>query len=240
MSARPSQSEQNQLDKSKKLIYGTIENQDIQDIMAPEGYTSEEMQGGVLLHTKCEGFFSGKYVVRGAKSGASDEEDSAEAIVRGNYQSLKTTCLDNLQKPHWVTLRIIGETPSKEVDFQASAKTLYTNILLGEEIKAILKKKGYPEARLLAEQNTLLAYLGLGVKQAGAKGTSENYTKQKDAAFAELKNWCAKYTRKVRSALKGQPQLAEKLGITIHSGLTAAQIAGKKKAAATRAAKKKL
>lgn len=44
-------------------------------------------------------------------------------------------------------------------------------------------------------------------------GESEDATKQKDAAFAEMAKWIKKFDAAARHALKENPQLLEALGI---------------------------
>jgi hypothetical protein len=53
-----------------------------------------------------------------------------------------------------------------------------------------------------------------------------------------INNWVAQYLKNAKVALRGKPQLLEKIGVTARTSKTAAQRAALAKAAATRAAKK--
>ena len=67
---------------------------------------------------------------------------------------------------------------------------------------------------------------------------AQTAAQDQDAALAAMKEWVAQYLKIAKVALRGKKQLLEKIGVLARTSKTAAQKAGVKKAAETRAAKK--
>ncbi len=70
--------------------------------------------------------------------------------------------------------------------------------------------------------------------------TAQQATQEQEAALAKMNDWVAQYLKIAKVALRGKKQLLEKIGVIARTSKTAAQRAAPKKAAATRAAKKRM
>ena len=77
------------------------------------------------------------------------------------------------------------------------------------------------------------------VLEQEAAFAAQQATREQEAALSALNDWTAQYLKIARVALRDKKQLLEKLGVAARTTKTKAQRGAAKKAAATRAAKKK-
>ena len=114
-------------------------------------------------------------------------------------------------------LGIGGSQPDSYVNRMGMMKKFYAEISSNEELRTkIIRLKVAEEefgqaSSLIVETETARAdYLR-------EIGESEDMTKQKDTAFAELDDWMSEFYAVAKIALEDHPQLLEALGLSIRS-----------------------
>ena len=228
------------LDQAAVLINNTLDIPEILTLMTGYGYGVPRMLEGRNLLVQAAAVVKARSAAAGAQLDATRQTRKAEQAARDAYQSLAKVVRavfvrDRAQR---VTLGIDGPAPKTIPAFLAAAYTLFDNIAGNEAIKATLAGYGYDDLRLQHERAKIAVYDALHQANEAAKGSAQQATQEQDALVAELADWLAQFIKIARVALRGKPQLLEKLGILARSSKTPAQRAAPLKATATRKARK--
>jgi len=128
--------------------------------------------------------------------------------------------------------------PTAEADLIVAARTLFTVSPYTSAMLATLEDHGFDSAWFTAARAKIESVEAANVVQADAVGAYETAVEAQTAALDALTVWFACFVKIARVALKGNRQWLERLGIVARTFPTRAQVKGKAKAAATRAAKK--
>ncbi|MBI5216247.1 MAG: hypothetical protein HY960_10885 [Ignavibacteriae bacterium] len=239
MKTNASQSEQQQLAKAYVVLKNGSEDAELRPLLVNCGYTDERMGEGWELYNIAIASTATKKSVKAKQKEASKAEDFKQLEIHKKYMSLKKTSLAHLTPTDIEILGFNSAVPRTEATFLNAARIAYKNSLETDTIKTELAKWGYNGERLVAEQAEVEVYAALSSAQSSAVGTTQSQTKDKKTAFANLAKWITAFVKTAEAQLMyTHPQLLEKLGKKVLSGPTKAQRLGKKKAAATRAAKK--
>jgi hypothetical protein len=239
MSVIISKSEEAKLSKAFVALKNGSEDAELRPLLVNCGYTDERMQEGWTLYNTAIASTATKKSVKAQQKEASKSEDLKQLEIHKKYMSLKLTSQSHLTTTQLETLGFNLAVPRTEAAFLNAARLAYTNALGTDAIKTELAKWGYKDDRLIAEQAEVEVYAALSSAQSGAVGTTQSQTKDKKTAFAAMDKWISSFLKTAEAQLKDDhPQLLEKLGKKVLSGPTKNQLLGKKKAAATRAAKK--
>lgn len=234
MPPRPKQSTAEQLNAAQIAISNSLTDPQINSAVAQYGYPMAKLNAGKALYE------AALAAVNAQKSGQGDQRNStanvkaAEKAARDAYQAAAQVARAALSKEDQTTLGLTGKEPRDIAGFLQAAYTLFDNAAS----TGLLTDYGYDEARLAAERAKIAAFDTANQTQELAKGAAQQATQEQDAALAALNDWLAQYLKIAKVALRGKPQLLEKIGVTARSSKTAAQRAAPAKAAATRAAKK--
>jgi len=106
------------------------------------------------------------------------------------------------------------------------------------EIAAALVPFGYTEARITQLRTKLTGLQAALDAQGQARAAHQHAKDEQRQALRAMDRWMGTFVRVARVALADKAQLLEQLGIVAPTFPTAAQRAGRLKAAATRRAKK--
>ncbi len=223
-----------ELNAAQVAINNTLGDAEIKALVAGFGYTTTKLNKGKALYTAALEAVNATKGGRGGQKGATAALKAAKLAAHDAYQTLAQVARAGLSPADLETLGLTEKEPRGTARFIKAGYTLFDNALT---IKA-LAEFGYDTDRLAAERGKIEAYDQANQTQEAAKGTKQQATVEKDAALAEMNGWVAQYLKIAKVALRGKPQLLEKLGIAARTSKTAAQKAAPKKAAATRAAKK--
>lgn len=235
MANRPNQSIAQQLIAGQLTISNSIEDDEIQGLVAEFGYDSEKLNAGMALYIAAQAVVN----LQTAKSGAQQESTrmltQAEIAARDAYQSLAKVAraVFSKDKAQLTTLGLSGAMPKDIAGFLAAASTLFDNATSLPE----LANYGYDEEKIQAERSKIQALNTANQNQEMAKGAAQQATREQDAAMQALNDWAGQYRKIAKVALRGNKQLLEKIGIVARTSKTAAQRAAPAKASATRAAK---
>ena len=161
----------------------------------------------------------------------------AEEIFQDLAESART--LFRAKGPERTKLGLIGTMPTKTGAFLKAGRTLFENAQTDAGMAEKLADVGHDAASLADGKAKIEAHDKAHQAHKKATGATQQATQEKNQAVKALRQWLSRYLRIAKLALKGKPQLREKIGIVVRTGKTEAQAAAPKKAAATRAAKKK-
>lgn len=223
-----------ELNAAQVAINNTLGDAEIKALVADFGYTTAKLNKGKGLYTAALEAVNATKGGRGGQKGATAALKAAKFDAHDAYQSLAQVARASLSPEDLETLGLTDKEPRGTAKFIAAGYALFDNALT----VAALAEFGYAADRLAAERAKIEAYDQANQTQEAAKGTKQQTTAEKDVALADLNQWVAQYLKIAKVALRGKPQLLEKIGITARTSKTKAQLAAPKKAAATRAAKK--
>jgi len=96
-----------------------------------------------------------------------------------------------------------------------TGRLFYTSALSLPSVLTEFARYSVTQQDLEAGRNQLLEADSAKNRQFSASGDSQDLTEQKMIAFGKLWDWWMDYRRIVRMALRQQPQLMEKMGITV-------------------------
>jgi hypothetical protein len=233
MSNRPKQSIAQQLIAGQLTISNSIEDGEIQELVAEFGYSSEKLNAGMALYGAAQAAVN----LQTAKSGAQQESThsltQAEAAARDAYQALAKVARAVFSKAQLATLGLTGIVPKDIAGFLTAAYTLFNNAVSLPE----LANYGYNTEKIQGELQKIQNLDSANQNQEMAKGAAQQATREQDAALQALNDWAGQYRQIAKVALRGKKQLLEKIGIVARTSKTAAQRAAPAKASATRKAK---
>ncbi len=223
-----------ELNTAQLAINNSLGDPDIKTLVADFGYTTAKLNKGKGFYAAALAAVNASQGGRGGQKGATAALKAAKKDARDAYQALAQVARASLPAEDLETLGLTGNEPRGTAKFIAASYTLFDNALT---IPA-LAEFGYEADRLAAERARIEAYDQANQTQEAAKGTKQQFNAEKDEALAEMNQWVAQYLKIAKVALRGKPQLLEKIGLAARTSKTKAQQAAPKKAAATRAAKK--
>lgn len=203
---------------------------EIQSLVAAYGYPAERLAEGEALLSAAQRASEAKQAAEGAQQQATQEVLLAAGQARDAYQALAkvTRAVFKADKPLLTALGLGGPAPKDTAGFIAAAQTLFENAASAPR----LAEFGYDAARLADERTRVSAFDTANQRQEAAKGSAQQATRDQESALRSLDAWTAQYLKIARVALRGKPQLLEKIGIPARTSKTAAQRAAKKKPSA--------
>ncbi len=235
MATKPVTTQAEQLTYARKVITNGQKNPEIKAAMAGYGYTTAKYTHAKELLTTVEEGLNARADERGTQKVATADEGAAKVEAYATYQTVTQVAKRELTPAECTQLGIPGRQPRKITEFITTAYTVLDNLAA----TGLLADFGYTPEKIVEERAKIEAYEQADQAQSDAKGTKEQGTQDQAAVLKELNQWVGTYVTIAKKALRDKPQLLEKLGIKVRSSKTKAQREGPKKAAATRAAKKK-
>ncbi len=208
--------------------------------VAKFGYKSAELKNGVALVEAGRAAVERKAATLGDKKLATVRLAAAEQTARFAFQDLAQTARAAFarNRDKLVPLGLNQPMPRRRDHLVTMGKALFSNAAEDPGILAVLARFGYDDERLSQERAKIDALAAALARQAAANGATQQATVEKDGAMEALDLWMSAFIRIARVALRGEPQLLEKLGVFTRSGKSPAQRRAPGKAAATRRARK--
>lgn len=229
-----------QLNAAQTAVMNTLADEEIQTLVAGNGYTAEKMNEGKALYDKAQNSVNAQIAASGAQYQSTAQLKIAEANAQDAYQALAKVARAVFVRDsaRLAALGLTGTMPRTTAGFITAGYAVFDNALNVAEIKSALNAYGYDEAKLQSERAKIAAYDSANQAQESAKGTAQQSTRDQDDALAAMNDWLAQYIKIAKVALRDKQQLLEKIGVSARTTKTAAQRGASEKAAATRAAKK--
>ena len=227
-----------QLNSAQKLIETSQDTAAILAIMLKFGYTPADFTAAHTLYTKA---------VAANKKASADGSDAelATAMFHESMVTARDRYADFAKigraayKGNQAVLgllRLDKRRPKAVDNFIIAADQLYDTTKWSQPVKTKLGQRGVNDQWLSTARGEVEELKTARKLQTSLGGDAEVATQGQTDALEELVDWCQEYIDVTRVAFKKTPQTLEKLGIKVRNTKSKAQIAGRKKAATTRAA----
>lgn len=222
-----------QLSAASLAINNTIADKELGTLVAAYGYNAAKMDEGRQLYLAAAEAVKKQTFASGAQRQATQHAREAEQRARASYQGLaqvaRAVFIDH--RAALAMLGLVGATPANPIEFINAANTLFDNVLKSAEISATLAGYGYDEKRLAHERAVISAFEHACEAKVAAMGAAQQATRDQQAALTTQTRWLAQYLKIAKVALRGKPQLYEKLSSAVRASRAPAQRPTAKKAA---------
>lgn len=231
---------EDKLNAAKLAIQNTQGDDELQSLVGAYGYNAAAMQEGLALYTKALEAYGKQKALAGSQKDATARLKEFEAEAREAYQGLAQVARAVFKSDRAVlkSLNLEGNMPALASVFISRAYVLFDNAANLAEAKETLSRYGYNAQKLAEERAKIEDFDEASQAQEAAKGTAQQATRDQEAAIDAMIGWLMQYLRIAKVALRGKPELLEKLGVLARSVRTKAQRKASEKASATRALKK--
>ena len=235
MPTKPVSTIAQQLNAAQLAISNSLGDAEITAAVAQYGYTTAKLNEGKALYEAALAAVNATKTGKGEQKTATADLKAKQKEAQDAYQAAAQVARAALAPADLATLGLAGKVPRDTAGFIAAAYTLFDNAASS----GLLSGFGYDADKLTAERAKIAAFDAANQAQEAAKGSAQQATQDQEAALAKMNDWVAQYLKIAKVALRSKKQALEKIGVTARTTKTAAQRAAPKKAAATRAAKKK-
>lgn len=219
MSTKRSKSEAAVLEQYRVALENAKNQPTISRIMTEYSYTPEVIAEG-------ENLYSNTLLVYNQNKTEDDETSAAYAdfstkkeelviLYRAHRKRAKTAF-----RKDPVTLEqlaLSGSQPGAYIKWMEMVKKFYTTVSANEAFKNKLRLFKVTEEELAQGQALITAIEAARAEYLREVGESEDITKQKDTAFANLDDWMSDFYAVAEIAIEEQPQLLEALGKSVKS-----------------------
>jgi len=207
----------NILMRAELVTTGHNSDPDIQAAMLPFSYDSAAITALSQQLTDCRATIAATLQSRGEQKSRTEQLKADWDIAKNTTATFRTVCQELLKNEPGVLDGLgirKGAAPRTIAAFLLYADTLFANALSASAtVKAKLATRGYNDARLTSEKAKITALHTANQAQEQAKGKAQDLTPQQQKVLSDLDDEIMLYRKLARRALKGRPQLLEKLGI---------------------------
>ncbi|MFK8266677.1 hypothetical protein [Capnocytophaga cynodegmi] len=199
--------------------YGAIfenisKNELLKNELAEYGYDDQEIAKGKALYDNA----AQKLNLNKTESA---EEKMAYDTFSKKFEELKKTYTTDRKKAKIIfkdedtvlTVLVIKGVMSIRINgLLEDIDTFYKQLQAKEELRTPLKRLKITDEHIAGQLKALTEVRQAYLQYTNEKGESQQATKNKDAAFAELEKWVRGFYSIAKIALEDQPQLLESLG----------------------------
>lgn len=226
MSTKTKNSIAEQLKTADVRINNSISNEDVKVEVTKMGYGLEKLTEGKELLENAKLAVRDAVSLEGEAKNATENESKRRKEAEDAYQDFAKVCRARFQKDQSKLdmLGLTGKQPQSTAEFIKAGYTLFGNAIDIQEILIVVSENGYTAEKLAADKAKIEAYENANKEQVSAKGASETATFEQNKALKKLNEWVSEYTKIAKVALRNNPKLLDKLGISLGN-----QRKGKKK-----------
>jgi hypothetical protein len=201
--------------KAGLAINNSLQNAELQPMLAEYGYTSEKLAEGKTLLDKTVALmavhkkeYGEQYQTTGKLGEKSDE-------AYGPYMRfVKIARIAFAGEPGaWTALGLTGERKESYSGLLAQFNQFYTNLLHNQDWLAKMAGYGITTEKLIAGQTLVSAVEEAMNRQKTEMGEAQEATRLRDEAADALQEWYSDFIAIARIALEDKPQYLEMLGI---------------------------
>jgi hypothetical protein len=209
-----------QLSNAALAISNSLDDPEIKALLAPYGYNDEKLNEGQQLYDAASAAVSAQQDASGLQLTATRALLAAQQQAVIAYQDLAKMARAVISdRTVLARLGLNKQMPDSIGGFLAAAGTLFDNAPKLPE----LSKYSYDAAKLTAERAKITACFEANNNQETAKTVAKAATAAQDAAVSALNKWLAQYIKVARIAMRTQPTMLGRLGVTARTSPTAAQ-----------------
>ena len=226
------------LQAAQVAIFNSLADAELQAALSPYGYDLARLHEGEQLYNRAVAAVDAAALALAAKKTATMQVQALRTIAVANYQTLAQTVRVILSEPELaaVGLNIKGGMPRRAVNFEQAARLLFAGARQNVEISAKLAATGYGAEWLDRAAAQHEAWVAADIARLATIGERQRATVLQSEALRAVTGWVAAYIKIARIVLRDRPTLLEKIGVKVRTTRSAAQVAGRQKAAATRRA----
>lgn len=212
-------------------------------ILKDNGYTAAKINAGRTLYTAADAGVTAALNAAGDQQLSTQFVGKCEQAARGVFQDFSKTARAVFvkDKAALAKLGLNQPMPRKRADFVKAADVLFKTGNYTPEMTAALLELGWDSPEYSAARGKIAEYDAALNDQADAKSEAQKSSVAQKKALRTMDDWMAKFIKICRVVFKDeQAQFLESFNVTARTAPTKKQRAGRRKAAATRAAKKAL
>ncbi len=202
------------LEEAKVAIQNALHDASILAALTTYGYDEARLQEGQALYEDAARLYQEQIDTYGKQFASTQALEAERRAVYDEYALA-------LQIARRLFKEDAGAQQSLELDGRrvqttggqfAQMAVFYANLLKHPDWVAAMSRFGFDEARIQAELDRVNNLSALDQAQEDAKGEAQRSTEQRDAKFAELREWMALFRTVAEHALADDPQKLESLG----------------------------
>lgn len=219
MVTKKTKSELSELERYRVGLANAVAQPKISKNMALYGYTADKIAEGQQIFDHTMVVFNANKTEDDETSEASKQFKNELADIENNYRSdrRKARILFRDEPILLKRLGIVGNVPETYLNLMHTCKTFYTVALADSAISDRLAVLNTPLEHLSTMQNKLIQIENTRIIFLREMGESQEATKAKDKAIADLEWWMRDFYAVARIAMEDEPQLLEALGIFVKS-----------------------
>jgi len=201
--------------KAGVAINNSLQNAELQPMLAEYGYTPEKLAEGKTLLEKTVTLTVAHKKEYGDQYQATDElGEKSEKAYRPYMRFVKIARIAFAGEPGaWTALGLAGERKESYSGLQAQFNQFYANLLSNEEWLAKMAVYGVTTEKLTAGQALVNEVEEAMNRQKTEMGEAQEATRLRDEAADALQEWYSDFIAIARIALEDKPQYLEMLGI---------------------------
>ena len=207
------------MEQYRILIWNSSEDEIIRTRIEPYGYNEEKLTQGKNLFNEVsqlaqtqEQEHAEQYAATQAfhEKWLNSEEETKDLqkicryVFKNNYEAFEK-------------LKLNAKRERKYADWWQQSRSFYDVLLNNPSFITELSAFAYTTETIQQQRDLLDEINNLRVVREQEKGDAQQATKNRDAKFEELKDWCEDSRDLVKLVFKNDPQYLEKLGILVRS-----------------------
>ena len=182
-------------------------------LLTPRGFTLTKIGEGLTLQALAQAAFNTRQTSIGGQKGSSSVAGGDDKTVRQAYADFPETARANFTSPaDRSALGLNGKVPADFEKFLTTARASY-QAAKGAAYSDTMAEYGYPSDKLDDELDSLMDLENSATDHNSAQGAAQTATKVRNQAHATLMTWMRKFRRIAKVALRGQPDLRQKLAM---------------------------
>jgi hypothetical protein len=204
---------ENDITEIGQRIEAAQADSELSTMLAGRGYDSAALQAGLALYDTAQQLFTARQTALGARGQASAAHSGAYITAYQMYADFRETARAVFTaSADRSALSVSGVIPRDAQKFITLARASYA-AAQNDPYKTTLAKYGYPAATITTALAALDAYSASIEAHAAGKGDAEKATKDRNAAYADLKKWDAQFRKIAKVAIHNRADLEKKLNL---------------------------
>ena len=203
--------------KAGTAINNSLQNQELQQMLAEYGYNAEKLTGGKVLLENASTLNIIQVKEEGEKTGATNLRDKTWEHAHKDYMRfVKIARIAFANEPGtWQSLGLSGDRKESISGWLAQATQFYTNLSGNQPWMVKMAGYGITEEKLTAGRALVKEVENATNRQKTEMGEAQEATRLRDEAADTLQAWYSNFIAIARIALEDKPQYLEMLGIVI-------------------------